>query len=347
MKDIMTIMKRKISVILIISLLSFSLFAVTEESAAVSAQRYSALRSPAYSGTLEDVFVNPAALPLIRENILFKVTASSSEAYDTSLLFSSSPAWYIQNLENELQGTVVSGSIALTAKFSNKLTDRTERDNLSFFDIYTGVDIEIDFGYQIGRHFSFGMRLGGGNSLIREDKNVSSYVDVVKNALFSPYEKVQGSERFTSSLGFMVFNDNLSLGITTSSIIGENLDFNNYFSSFIGNTTLAVSYRGDMYSKEGDLNLFVPRVGASISGMGVGKERGLSVSGDLTIQLLKNAYLDTGIKYQYLVRDEVISNILSISVLGALEDFSLSVNLAFDLFGEYKFLPSLIFNYAG
>ena len=338
-------MKKKIAAIILSMLIALGLFASYDESAAISAQSFSAFRSPAYSGSLEDVFVNPASLPLMWNEGLFKVSASLFEAYDTSLLFSSSPSWHIQNLKSELQGTVISGSIALSAKFSNRIADREERDKLAYFDIYTGVDIEIDFGYQIGRHFSFGMRLGGGNSLIREDKNISSYLDVVKNALFSPYEKVEGSERFTSALGFMVFNDNLSLGVTTSSVIGLNLDISNYLSNIIGNTTLALSYRGDMYSRQGDLNLLVPRVGASISGMGVGSERAISISGDLIIQLLKNAYVDTGIKYQYLVKDEDISNILTLSLLGALEDFTLSFNLAFDLLGEYNFLPSIVFTY--
>lgn len=339
-------MKKKASAIFIIILLAFGLYASTGESAAISAQNNSALRSPSYRGALEDVFVNPAALPLMREDILFKVSASASEAYDTSLLFSSSPSRHIQNMENEIQGTVVSGSIALTAKFSNQLTDRTERDGLAYFDVYTGVDIEIDLGYKIGNNFSFGFRLGGGNSLVREDKNVKSYIDVVKNALFSPYEKIKGSERFTSVFGLMFFNDNLSLGLTTSSIIGENLDASSYFSTIFGNTIVSISYRGDMYSKQGDLNLLVPRVGASLRGMGFGNERALEFSGDLTIQLLKNAYVDAGIKYQYLVKDETISNILSFSLLGVLEDFSLSINLAFDLFGEYTLLPSIVFTYS-
>ena len=339
-------MKKKISALFVLSLFIFGLFASSGESGAVSAQRYSALRSPSYSGSLEDVFVNPAALPLMRENILFKVSASSCEAYNTSLLFSSSPTSYIQNMENELQGTVVSGSIALTAKFSNKLEDRTVRDDKAFFNIYTGVDLEIDLGYELGKHFAFGFRLGGGNSLIREDKKVSSYIDVVKNALFSAYEKVDESERFTSSFGIMLFNDNLSFGATTSSIIGENIGVSSYLSTIIGNTTVAVSYRGDMYSEEGELNLLVPRIGASLSGMGVGKERAVSVSGDLSIQLLKNAYVDAGLKYQYLVKNEEISSILSLSVLGALEDFTLTINLAFDFIGENRFLPSIVFTYS-
>ena len=339
-------MKKILSVVLFLTLFAFGLFASTGESGAVSAQRYSALRSPSYSGSLEDVFVNPASLPLMRENILFKVTAASGEAYNTSLLFSSSPTWYIQNLENELQGTVVSGSIALTAKFSNKIEDRTVRDDRAFFNIYTGVDIEIDLGYKLGRHFSFGFRLGGGNNLIREDKNISSYIDVVKNALFSAYEKVDGSERFTSTFGIMLFNDNFSFGATTSSIIGENLGVSNYVSTIIGNTTVAVSYRGDMYSEEGELNLLVPRIGASLSGMGIGNERAVSLSGDLIIQLLKNAYVDAGLKYQYLVKNEEINNILSFSVLGALEDFTLAFNLAFDFHGANNFLPSIVFTYS-
>ena len=144
----------------------------------------------------------------------------------------------------------------------------------------------------------------------------------------------------------MVFNDNFSLGVTTSSIIGENLDFSSYLSTIVGNTTLAVSFRGDMYSEQGDLNLLVPRLGATLSGMGFGKERAISLSGDLIIQLLKNAFVDAGIKYQYLVNEEDIKSILSFSLLGALEDFSLSFNLAFDFYGEYNFLPSIVFTYS-
>ena len=80
--------------------------------------------------------------------------------------------------------------------------------------------------------------------------------------------------------------------------------------------------------------------------MGVGNERSVSVSGDLSIQLLKNAYVDAGLKYQYLVKNEEISSILSLSVLGALEDFTLTINLAFDFIGENRFLPSIVFTYS-
>ena len=101
-----------------------------------------------------------------------------------------------------------------------------------------------------------------------------------------------------------------------------------------------------MYSEEGELNFLVPRVGASLSGMGVGNERSVSVSGDLSIQLLKNAYVDAGLKYQYLVKNEEISTILSFSLLGALEDFTLAINLGFDFLGENRFLPSIVFTYS-
>lgn len=338
-------MKRKISLIFILSLLTFGLFAANLDSASISANKLSAFRNISYSGNIEDIFINPASLPLIREDILFKASLALSETYDSSVLFSSSPTSHIQNLKSEFQGTVLSSSMAITAKFSNYLSSRYVRDNSAFFNIFTGIDIELDLGYKIGKSFAIGFSIGGGNSLIRDDKKISSYLDVVQNALFSPYERIDGSERFTSSLGIMFFNDNLSFGLTTSSLIGVDISVSNYFSNLIGNTTIGFSYRGDMYSEEGDLNILVPRIGASIKGMGVGEERSVSLSGDLTMQMLKNAYIDGGVKYQYFVNSDGINSILSFSLLGTLDDFSLSFNVAFDFLGDYDFLPSVVFTY--
>ena len=59
-------------------------------------------------------------------------------------------------MENELQGTVVSGSIALTAKSSSILGNRIEKSGSAYFDILAGVDIEIDLGYKLGDKLFFG-----------------------------------------------------------------------------------------------------------------------------------------------------------------------------------------------
>ena len=341
------LMKRRIWALVVMAIISLSVFAASREGASLNALRASALRSPSYRGSVEDIFVNPASLPLLRSNNTLKVSVGSSEAYDTSL-FGKEAVPYIQNFRNEVQGTVVSGSMALTAKFSSVLTERRlNQDNRPIFDIYTGIDIEIDLGYSIGDHFAFGFTLGGGNSMIREGKKVSSYMDVVKNALFSPYQKVMGSERFTSAIGILGFSDNLSVGLTTSSVIAAEGDENiNFFERIIGNTTIAFSYNGNMYSKEGDLNMVVPRVGASISGMGLGDERSLTLSGDVSIQFLKNTYVDAGIKYLYSVDGDGISNIITLSALGVLDDFSLGINLSWDLKGVRSFLPSIVFTYS-
>ena len=339
-------MKRKVSFILMVCLILASVFGASEESAALNALTSSALRSPSYSGSIEDVFVNPATLPLLRDQKLFKVSVATSESYNTSL-FGSTPSSFLQNLNTEIQGTVTSGSLAVSAKFSNRLRDkRITEDGRGIFDVYTGVDIELDLGYRIGNNFSFGFRLGGGNSLSRQGKEIKGPVGVIENALFSPYEKVSGSERFSSTMGILVFNDNLSFGMTTKSIIGEGISMDGFFRRLMGNTTLALSFIGDRYSAEGDLNLIVPRIGGSLTGMGIGEERSLTIGGDISLQFLKNAYLDVGMKYLYLAGSDGISNILSFSMLGVMDDFSLGLNISVDFLGEYDLLPSLVFTYS-
>ena len=339
-------MKRKVSFILMVCLILASVFGASEESAALNALTSSALRSPSYSGSIEDVFVNPATLPLLRDQKLFKVSVATSESYNTSL-FGSTPSPFLQNLNTEIQGTVTSGSLAVSAKFSNRLRDkRITEDGRGIFAVYTGVDIELDLGYRIGNNFSFGFRLGGGNSLSRQGKEIKGPVGVIENALFSPYEKVSGSERFSSTVGILIFNDNLSFGMTTKSIIGEGLSMDGFFRRLMGNTTLALSFIGDRYSAEGDLNLIVPRIGGSLTGMGIGEERSLTIGGDISLQFLKNAYLDVGMKYLYLAGSDGISNILSFSMLGVMDDFSLGLNISVDFLGEYDLLPSLVFTYS-
>ena len=136
-------MKRRILALVAVMVVSVCVFAASKEGASLNALSKSALRSPSYSGSLEDIFVNPASLPLLRNNLTYKVSVGSSEAYDLSV-FSEEPVPYIQNYRNELQGTVVSGSLALTAKFSNVLSDRRlNMDGNPIFDIYTGIDLSL------------------------------------------------------------------------------------------------------------------------------------------------------------------------------------------------------------
>ncbi len=318
-----------------------------EADTSLVALKHNALSSAAYYGGFSHIFTNPASLPLLSDKSDYQVTYALSESYDTTLWGHESVS-YMQNLTSELQGTVVSAPVALSAKISSALDNRSLReDGCAYYDMYSSFDLELALGYSFFNHFSIGARLGGGNSSVRLAKRMTGIIDAAGNAWFSPYEQMSGSERFNVNIGTLFYYDNYSIGLVFDDLLSSSLD-SRFAGSLLSNTTFALSYRGDVYDAEGNLRYLVPRVGVDFRGVGFTEgERSISASGDLTLQFLKDVFLDIAAKYSYMVaEDRSTSSAFALTVNGAYGDFSLLINVVFLQNVRESFRPSVLITYS-
>lgn len=317
-----------------------------EVDTSLSGLKYSALESVSYYGSFSDIFINPASLPLLKGSKDYQVSFSSGESYNTDL-FGSEKLSFMQNLTSELQGTVVSGPVSLSAKISSSFDGRTLRSDGVYYDIYSSFDIELSLAYSFLSHFSVGARLGGGNSVARLSKRIDGVTDAVGNAWFSPYDQLSDSERFNANIGALVYSDNFSLGFVFDDLFSITLD-SSFFNKLVSNTTLGLSFNGDEYNKEGDLKYLVPRLSVDLKGIGFsGNERSLTFQTDITLQFLKDVLLDAGVKYSYVVSaSDESSSRLSFTLLGTYSDFSLLINVVLFDKDKEKFRPSIVFSYS-
>ncbi len=339
---------RRIKALFIILLIPLFLSASTRDGSgdtSLSALSRSALSSASYYGSFCDIFINAASLPLLRGDRDYQVSYAPSEKYDTSLLGNETLS-YMQNLSSELQGTVVSGPVALSAKVSSRLDNRNLKDDgFVYYDIYSTFDIELALAYSFVNHISLGARLGGGNSVARMQKKMTGIVDAVGNAWFSPYERVTGSEHYNANIGSLFYWDNISFAIVLDDILGETTS---YFEHLVSNTTFSLAVKGNEYNREGELNYLVPRLSVSFKGIGFSSvDRSISFQTDLTLQLLKDVLIDTGFKYSYVVfADNTNSREYTFTLLGTYSDFSLLFNFAFLDNIKNGFRPSIVFTYS-
>lgn len=338
---------RRIKAYLIILFIPFFISAASVGSSdtSLSALNYSALSSASIYGSFSDIFINPASLTLLKGDRDYQVSYAPSEKYDTSL-WGKETLSFMQNLTSELQGTVVSGPVALSAKISSSLDGRNLRDDgFVYYNVYSSFDIELAIAYSFFNHISLGARLGGGNSVGRIQKKITGLVDAMGNQWFSPYEKVPGSEHYNASIGSLFYWNNLSFALVFDDILAETTS---YAEHIVAHTTFSLAFKGNEYNKEGELNNLVPRISLSATGIGLTtNDRNISVQADLTLQLLKDVLIDAGFKYSYVVfADNSNSREYTFTLLGTYSDFSLRFNLAFLDNIKEGFRPSVIFTYS-
>lgn len=318
----------------------------TEGDVSLPALKYNALTSVSYYGSFSDIFVNPASLPLLSKATEYQISWSPSESYDTSLWGRESMS-YMQNLSSSLQGTVISGPVALSAKISSVLDNRTLRDGYAYYDIYSSFDIELALAYSFFNHISVGARLGGGNSVARLSKKMTGLVSAVGNAWFSPYGKMTGSERFNVNIGTLFYTDNFAFGLVFDDLF-QSTTSSEFLDRLLSSTTVSFSYKGNEFNGDGDLNYLLPRVSVDLRGVGFNKgARSVVVAGDLTLQFLKDVLLDMGVKYSYMVSEEDVgSSAVSATVSGTYGNFSLLINLVFLQNIKENFRPSVVLTYS-
>lgn len=289
-------MKRKLLAILML-MISLSLYATMTKIDSFHDRIISPFSSVAYYGDFSDLYSNPAALPLAdKDQGLFLIRYRS---YD-SIPFSSfsDRIGYINDRLGEIELTFAGNNIALSANIGTEFTNRRLADDATYFDLYSNVDIEIDWGFAFP-YVALGMSIKGGNSMARYDKGLKNLFDVVSNEFFSPFERISGSERFSLGAGLLVYFDNFSIGFDLDKILSldTNGDIISTWSLIGENTYFSFAAEGNKFNKDGDLIFLLPRASVSFSNFQDFKYI-FSVKGDLTFQILPDCNVSLGVGYR-------------------------------------------------
>lgn len=343
---------KKVLWVVVLSIFTLSGIFATSEGAIYSfANRSSSpLRSVSYYGDFMDFFTNPASLPLIEDN---QGSFMCSVNYSDYLPFSSfsSPTGYMNNTLADISLSFVGRSVALTANIGSSFINKTISDGLAYFDIYSNIDIEIDWGFALP-YFSFGVSISGGNSLVRTNKAVANPFDAIANSLFSPFESNVGSERFSLGAGLLIYFDYFSIGLNIHDILTLN-DENAISADWrtIGeSSTLSFAAFGSKFNKNGDLSFILPRASISFSDF-LDQRYTFSIKGDLAFQFLPESSLDVAIGYREINHTffgfDGDNGFLDLYLSGEFYSMSLTIGVTFDCRTFSSISPVVGFKYAG
>ena len=325
--------------------------AITMQLPALSVTDANPLDSPlgavSYWGRFSDVFSNPAALPLMEtEPGPFALSVSWADDYRASD-FGSIPMPLLKAQHWSMSASFIARNIALTAFFPTDFS-RLEQA-VPEYDIHSGLRIEVDMAYALP-HFSIGMRLSGGNRMIRQSKRISDLGDVFANAWFSPFEREGGSESFDVGIGTIVYAGPVSLGI----YVGELLtlrDDSLYFGldALAESTTISLAVGAGRFTSTGDLRFFRPRASVSMTGLVEAATRSIEAEAELTFQFLPESSASIGASYleqhHEILRFNPADGYVNIFLRGEGAGFSVTAGVTFSAVDFSSFAPSITFSY--
>ncbi len=336
-------MRKHIAVILILTA------ALSAYGAAVD---YNALDSPinsiAYSGRIYDLFSNPAALPLMERDIgMFALRTDIRDSYSVSDFGHDGMSW-VQNQAWTIDASFITRYVALTAYYGTEFS-RQETDS-PVYNIYSSLKIELNAAYSVP-FFSVGLRISGGNEMIRRHRDVSNILDYFSNALFSPFERNVGSEFFHLGAGAILDFPYVSLAIFVEDILtltdGGSLYFG--WDVMAETTTVAAAVEGPRFNSDGDLLLVRPRFSFSFTGLMDAASRSIEFEGDLTFQFLPDADLTIAASYLERQHEWLAFNpenaVVSFLIRGGADGFYGSIGVSFKASDWTEFSPCISFSW--
>lgn len=317
-------------------------FSVTDENPLDSP-----LSSVSYSGRFSDVFSNPAALPLIEtETGPFAFSLSGADSLDSSL-FGSDPMPLLQNQKWNMQASFIARYVALTAFFGTEF-ERLRPDDLQY-DIHSSLHIEVDMAYAVP-HLSMGLRVSGGNKMIRQNRTIDSFPLILANAWFSPFERESGSESFDVGAGAIITFGPVSGGFYVGEILTLRSD-SLYFGwdALAESTTLSLSVGAGRFTKSGDLRFFRPRGSISMTGLVDASTRKVELEAELTFQFLPESSATLAISYLEMSHSVFSFNpangYIGVFLRGEGAGFSGTIGFMFKATDFSSFSPSIAFSY--
>ena len=337
-------MKRLVAILLSALCMLFNLpaFSVTDENPLDSP-----LSSVSYSGRFSDVFSNPAALPLIEtETGPFAFSLSGADSLDSSL-FGSDPMPLLQNQKWNMQASFIARYVALTAFFGTEF-ERLRPDDLQY-DIHSSLHIEVDMAYAVP-HLSMGLRVSGGNKMIRQNRTIDSFPLILANAWFSPFKRDAGSEFFDLGVGAILEFSPFSAGVYVGKLLTlRNSNIYLGWDTLAESTTISMALEGGRFTKAGDLMLVRPRASFSLTGLIDASTRKIEAEGDITFQFLPDADFTIAISYLELHHDwfhfNADNGYVSIVLRGGADGFYGTLGVVFRATDFTSFSPTISFSY--
>lgn len=262
----------------------------------------SALYVPSYSDRFFDSLINPAALSRVESDNIFYFTTIISEDWDIKEIKSGGPLSYLQNLNTEMIVSFVGNNLSLSAVANTYFGSRNVEDGKLSMNVYNtfGIDLNWSYGFP---YVSLGMRIKGGNTLIRRNKSISSIFNAIENAYFSQFENTSGMEYF--SIGASV---SVEVGFFESAIMFDDIvslkDSDLYFGwdSFLDSMVLSFSLRYPEFTKRGNLNFCRPRIGFAVKGNPIGKME-ITANAELQFQMLPDFDFNVAFGYKEIDHD--------------------------------------------
>lgn len=291
-------MKRKILLFSIVIL--YSLFLLSAERVyTLESLQISPFSSASYYGSYSDGFTNPAALPLMRDYGSFLVSYLGSDDLDLDSAKGERLSLF-QNHTDKLVLSFLGNNLSLTGQFGTDFRGRSqdlENPDKLRYDVYNTIDVQIDWAYAFP-YFSFGVRLAGGNSMIRPSKQIANLIDAYANALFAPFENDSGSSRFSLGAGALLYFRYGAIGLYVDEIMSlSDGALVASWPSLLSSSTLSFNVGASRINKEGELTFIRPRFSYSYTGLTSGSQSVFDLKADVAFQFLPSFSAALGISY--------------------------------------------------
>ena len=303
--------------------------------------------SVSYSGRFSDVFSNPAALPLMETDPgPFAITLGFSDSYKASD-FPSERLPMFQDQDWTLGLSFLADHIALSAFFGTDFDRHPGTDPV--FDIHSSLRLELDMAYALP-FFSFGVRISGGNSMIRSSKTIDNISGIFANAWFSPFDRESGSEFFDVGLGAILTFGPFSGGAYVGRLITLRND-NIYvgWDEIAESSTVSISLGAGRFLSSGDLRFFRPRASFSVTGLADDSTRTIEAEAEVCFQFLPDSsfsiaasYLEQQHSFFHFNPDNAFVNIF---LRGEGAGITGTVGVSFKATDWTVFAPSIGFSY--
>lgn len=278
-------MKRCVNILLLLVLVLPSAFAAVDLDGFFS--------NPASNGSYEDIFSNPASLPLrTQDGRDFLISTRFRDDYESQPFAEDSSFKLLQSPVSDIMLSFSGRSMAFSAVFENSL-DRSGADLFdTTSDLFSTTHFQLDMGYSLWR-FSAGFRISGGNMLARMDKQISNLFDYIQNSFFTKFDNYDGGEYFKLGVGFLYADDYFSAGFYSDRVLYLNTvgAASSSLDEFLASLSIGFKAVAPRYTSEGELMLIRPSLSIAFGNI-MSSESRVTVSGGLTFQLLPDSDLD-------------------------------------------------------
>lgn len=278
-------MKRCLNIVLLLVLALSSLSAAVEMGGFFS--------NPASNGSYEDIFSNPAALPLRdSDGRDFLIGTRFRDDYHRQPFDVKSPYRFLQSPVSDVVLSFSGRTMAFTAVFENSLDRSAYPAGESTANLYSTTHFQLDLGYSLWR-FSGGVRISGGNLLERAEKQIVNLFDYIQNSFFTKFDNYDGGEYFKLGVGLMYADDYLSAGFYADRVLylNDSGSASSSLDEFLSSLSLGIKAVAPRYTSAGELLLIRPSASLSFGNI-MSEESSITLAGGLTFQLLPDSDLD-------------------------------------------------------